>query len=102
MVCSKSAWYDLKNSWKQRSVPFILLRLITDKRARARLVYSSSRVSNEERNDLYSPPNIIRVIKSGRMSWTGHVAHFGERRVIYRVLVGKPEGKRPLGKPRCR
>jgi len=35
------------------------------------------------------------------MSWTGHVAHFGERRVIYRVLVGKPEGKRPLGKPNC-
>ena len=52
-------------------------------------------------NDLYSP-NIVGVIKSRRMRCSGHVAHMGERRDIYRVLVGKPEGKRPLGRPRCR
>ena len=57
---------------------------------------------NEEVNDLYTSANIVQVIKSRRMRWVGHVAHMGERRGIYRVLVGKPEGKRPLGKPRHR
>ena len=51
---------------------------------------------------LYSSPNIMRVIKSRRMRWAGHVAHMGEGRGVYRVLVGKPEGKRPLGRPRHR
>ena len=60
------------------------------------------KLHKEELNDLYSSPNIVRMIKSRRMSWVGHVAHMGERRVIYRVLVGKPEGKRPLGRPRLR
>jgi hypothetical protein len=59
------------------------------------------RLHSEELNDLYSPPN-IRVIKSRRIKWTEHVARMGERRVVYRVLVGKPEGKRPLGRPRRR
>jgi len=58
------------------------------------------KVHNEELNDLYSIPNIFRVIKSRRMRWAGHVTRKGERRSIYRVLVGKPEGKRPLGRPR--
>ena len=58
------------------------------------------RLHNEELNDLYSSPNIVRVIKSRRMRWAGHVARMGEERGVYRVLVGKPEGKRPLG--RCR
>ena len=49
------------------------------------------RLRNEELNDLYSSPNIVRVIKSRRMSWTGHVACMGEERGVYRVLVGKPE-----------
>jgi len=57
---------------------------------------------NEELNDLYSSPNIVRVIKSRRMRWVGHVAHMGEERRLYRVLVGKPEGRRPLGRPRRR
>ena len=57
---------------------------------------------NEELNDLYSSPNIVRVIKSRRMRWAGHVARMGEERGEYRVLVGKPEGKRPLGRPRRR
>ena len=57
---------------------------------------------NEELNDLYSSPNNVWVIKSGRMRWAGHVARMGEEKGMYRVLVGKPEGKRPLGRPRRR
>jgi len=57
---------------------------------------------NEERNDLYSLPSIFRVIKSRRMKWAGHVARLEERSSAYRVLVGKSEGKRPLGRPRLR
>ena len=60
------------------------------------------RLHNEELNDLYSSPNIVRVIKSRRMRWAGHVARMGEERGLYRVLLGKPEGKRPLGRPRRR
>ena len=60
------------------------------------------KLHNEELNDLYSSPNIVRVIKSRRMRWVGHVARMGERRGVYRVLVGKPEGKRLLGRPRRR
>ena len=56
-----------------------------------------SKLHNEELNDLYCSPNIIRVIKSIRMRWAGYVARMGgEKRCAYRVLVGKPEGKRPL------
>jgi transcription termination factor 2 len=60
------------------------------------------KLHNEELNDLYALPNIVRVIKSRRMRWAGHVARMGEDRGVYRVLVGKPEGKRPLGRPRRR
>jgi len=58
------------------------------------------KLHNEELSDLYSLPNIVRVVKSRRMRWAGHVARMGEGRRVYRVLVGKPEGKRPLGRPR--
>jgi hypothetical protein len=57
---------------------------------------------NDELHSLYSSPNIVRVIKSRRMRWVGHVARRGEGRGVYRVLVGRPEGKRPLGRPRRR
>ena len=57
---------------------------------------------NEELRDLYSLPNILRVVKSRRMRWAGHVARMGEGRGVHRVLVGKPDGKRPLGRPRRR
>jgi hypothetical protein len=60
------------------------------------------RLHNEELNDLYSSPNFIRVIKSRRMRWVWHVACMGEERGAYRILVGRPEGRRPLGRPRCR
>ena len=55
-----------------------------------------------ELNDQYSSPNIFRVLKLRRMRWTGNIAFMGERRGVYRVLVSKPEGKRPLGRPRRR
>jgi hypothetical protein len=58
------------------------------------------KLHNEELSDLYSLPNIVRVVKSRRMRWAGHVARVGEGRAMHRVLVGKPEGKRPLGTPR--
>jgi hypothetical protein len=60
------------------------------------------KLHNDELHSLYSSPNIVRVIKSRKMRWTGHVARMGEGRGVYRVLVGRPEGKRPLGRPRRR
>jgi hypothetical protein len=60
------------------------------------------RLHNQELYALYSSPNMIRVMKSRRLRWAGHVAHMGERRGAYRVLVGKPEGRRPLVRPRRR
>jgi hypothetical protein len=57
---------------------------------------------NEELHNLHTSPDIIRVIKSRRMRWAGHVAREGEMRNTYNILVGKPEGRRPLGRPRCR
>jgi hypothetical protein len=60
------------------------------------------KLRNDELHSLYPSPNIVRVIKSRRMRWAGYVARMGEGRDVYRVLVGKPKGKRPQGRPRCR
>jgi hypothetical protein len=60
------------------------------------------KLHNEDLNDFYSSPNIVRVIKSRRMRWAGHVARMGEERGACRVLVGNPEGRRPLERPRRR
>jgi len=60
------------------------------------------KLHNEELNDLYCSPSIVRVIKTRRMRWAGQVARMGKKRGVYRVLVGKPERKRPLGRPRRR
>jgi hypothetical protein len=60
------------------------------------------KLHNEELHNLYSSPSIIRIINSRRMRWAGHVAGMGEKRNVYRLLVGKPEGKRPLARPRRR
>jgi len=77
-----------------------MLRIFGPQRDEVTLEWS--KLHNEELNDPYSSPNIFRVIKSKRMRWAGHVAHMGEKRGVYRVLVGKPEGKRPIGRSRCR
>jgi hypothetical protein len=60
------------------------------------------RLHNKELNDLHSAPIIIQIIESRRMRWAGHVAHMGEKRGAYRILVGRPEGRRPLERPRHR
>ena len=78
------------------SAPFEHFGQFTD------LLRTVVRLHNEELHDLYCSPNIVRVIKSRRMRWAGHVARMGEEREVYRVLMGKPEGKRPLGRPRRR
>jgi hypothetical protein len=69
---------------------------------RDKVTVERRRLHNKDLYDLHSLPNIIRVIKSRKMRWTGHLARMGERRAAYRVLVGKPEGKRPLGRRRPR
>jgi len=58
------------------------------------------KLHNEEINDLYSSPNIVRMMKSRKIRWAGNVTRMEEKRGVYRILVGKPEGKRPLGRPR--
>jgi hypothetical protein len=68
---------------------------------RDEVIREPRKLHNEELNDLYSQ-NIFRVIKSKRMRLAGHVAHMGERRYVYRVSMRKPQGKRPLGRPRHR
>jgi hypothetical protein len=60
------------------------------------------KLHNEELHNLYSSASIIRIIKSRRMRWAGHIGRMGEKKNAYRILVGKPEGKRPLGRPRRR
>jgi hypothetical protein len=60
------------------------------------------KLHNDKLHSLYSSPNIVTVINSRRIRWVGHVARMGEGRGVYRVLVGRPEGKRPLGRPRRR
>jgi hypothetical protein len=78
----------------------VLRRIFGHKRDKVRGEWG--KLYNEELNDLFSSTNIVRVIKSSRMRWAGHVSRMGERRGVYRVLVGKPKGKRPLGRPRRR
>jgi hypothetical protein len=76
----------------------VLRRIFEPRRDEVR--WEWRRMHKKELNDLYSSPNIVRVIKSRRMRWAGHVARMGDKRGVCRVLVGKPEGKRPLGRPR--
>jgi hypothetical protein len=76
----------------------VLRRIFGSKRDR--VTGGWRKLYNEELHNLYSSPSIIRIIKSRWMRWVGHVARMGEKRNVYRLLVGKPEGKRPLGRPR--
>ena len=69
---------------------------------RERVTGDWKKLHNEELNDLYSSHNIVRVIKSRRMRWAGRVARMEEGRGVHKVLLGKPEGKRPMGRPRRR
>jgi len=78
----------------------VLRRILGSKRDE--VTWEWRKLHNEELNDLYSSPNIVRAVKSRIMRWVGHVARMGEMRGVYRVLVGKPEGKRPLGRSRRR
>jgi hypothetical protein len=78
----------------------VLKRMLRPKRDEE--TEDSRKLHNEELNDLYCSPNIVQVIKSIRMKYEGHLARKGERRGVHRVLVGKPEGKRTLGRPRRR
>ena len=91
----------LREEWKLRVFENMVLRRIFGPR-RNEVTGESRILHNEALNDLYSSPNIVRVIKSGRMRWAGHVARMGEEREVYRVLLGKLEGRRPLGRPRRR
>ena len=91
----------LREERKLRVSENIVLRRIFGPR-RDEVTGEWRRLHNEELNDLYSSPNIVWVIKWRRMRWAGHVARMGEERAVYRVLVGKPEVKRPLGRPRLK
>jgi len=90
-----------REEWKLGVFENMVLRRIFVPR-REEVTGEWRRLHNEELNDLYTSPNIVRVIKSIRMRWAGHVARIGEERRVYKVLVGKPEGKRPLERPRRR
>jgi len=91
----------LRKEKKLRAFENMVLRRIFGPR-RDEVTGEWRRLHNEELNDLNPLPYIVRVIKSRRMRWAGHVARMGEERVVCRVLVGKPEGRRPLGRPRRR
>jgi len=91
----------LKDERKLRVFDNMVLRRIFGPR-RDEVMGEWRRLHNKELNDLYSSPNIVRVIRSRRMKWAGHVTHMGEERGVHIVLVGKLEGKRPLGRPRHR
>jgi len=96
------AWsLTLREERKLREFENMVLRRIYGPR-RDEVTGEWRRLHNEELNDLYSSPNIVVVIKWKRMRWAGHVARMGEERRVYRVLVGKPEGERPMGRPRYR
>jgi hypothetical protein len=86
--------------WNVRSIYRVLRRIFGPKRDE--VTGDWRKQHNEELHNLYSSPNIIRMIKSRRMIWVGYVARMGERRNAYRILVGKPEGRRPLRRPRRR
>ena len=92
---------DIEGGKKLRVFENRVLRRIIGPR-RDEVTGELRRLHNEELSDLYSSPNIVRVIKSRRMRWAGHVARMGEERGAYRFLVEKPEGKRPLRRPRRR
>jgi hypothetical protein len=100
VLCGCETWpLTLGEEHRLRVFEIRVLRIFGPKREEDG---SWGKFHNDKLHSLYSSPNIVRVIKSRRMRWTGHVARMGEGRGVYRVLVGRPEGKRPLGRPRHR
>ena len=100
VLCGCETWsLTLREERKLRVFENMVLRRIFGSR-RDEVTGEWRRMHNEELNDFYSSPNIVRVIKSRRMRWAGHMARMGEERRVYRVLLGKPEGRRPLRRPR--
>jgi len=100
VLYGRETWsLTLREERKLRVFENMVLRIFGTRRVEVRGEWR--RLYNEELNDLYSSPNIVRVIKSRRMRWARHVARMGEERGVYRVLVGKPEGKKPMGRPKC-
>ena len=98
LLCGCETWsLTLREERKLRVFEKMVLRRIIEPR-RDEVTGEWRRLHNEELNDLYCSPNIVRVIKSKRMRWAGHVARMGVERGVCRVLVGKPEGRRPLGR----
>ena len=100
-LCLNTWSLTLREERKLRVFEKMVLRRIFGTR-RDEVTREWRRLHNEKLNDLYSSPNIVRVIKWRRMRWAGHVARMGEERGVYRVLVWKPEGRRPLGRLRRR
>jgi hypothetical protein len=94
-------WCTLREEHRLRVFENRVLRRICG-RKRDEVTGEWRKLHNEELHNLYSSPDIIWQVKSRRMRWTGHVARMGEERKVYKVLVGKPEGKRPLGRSRRR
>jgi hypothetical protein len=90
---------DLREEHRLRVFENRVLRIFGPKREEDE---SWRKLHNDELHNLYSSPDIVRVIKFRRMRWAGHVARMEERRGVYRVLVGRPKGKRQLGRPRRR
>ena len=100
ILCSVTWSLTLREERKLRVFQNMVLKIFGPRRDE--VTGEWRRMRNEELNDLYCSPNIVRVIKSRRMRWAGHVARMVEESGVYRVLVGKPEGRRPLGRPRRR
>jgi hypothetical protein len=95
-------WYQIvREEYKLRVFENRVLRRIFGSK-RDEVTGGWRKLHNEELHNSYSSPSIVRIIKSRRMRWVGHVARMGEKRNEYRLLVRKPEGKRPIGRPRRR
>jgi len=100
VLCGCETWsLTLREERRLRGFENMVIRIFGPKRDEIREEWRI--LHREELNDLYYLPHIVRVIKSKRMRWAGHVERMGERRRVYRVLVGKPEEKRPLGRHKC-
>jgi hypothetical protein len=102
VVCGCETWpLTVREEHKQRVFENRVLRRIFGPK-RDRVPEGCRKLHNEDLHNLYSSPSIIRIIKLRRMRWAGHVERMGEKMNVYRLLVGKQEGRRPLGRLRCR